>query len=67
MVRGHRSAGRRLGESAGEEPLLGLSEVGADARFLVHDHDAKYGGGSDLVFRTEGIEVIRTPIVFKNL
>jgi len=39
-----------------------LSEVGADARFLIHDHDAKYGGGSDLVFEAEGIEAIRTPI-----
>jgi hypothetical protein len=38
-----------------------LSKLGVDARFLGHDHDAKYGGGSDLVFRTEGIEVIRTP------
>ncbi len=39
-----------------------LAEIGVDARFLVHDHDAKYGGASDLVFRAEGIEVIRTPI-----
>ena len=39
-----------------------LAETCVDARFLIHDHDAKYGGGSDLVFRTEGIEVIRTPI-----
>src|SRR5229473_5895502 len=39
-----------------------LSEIGVDARFLIHDHDAKYGGGSDLVFRAEGIEVIRTTI-----
>jgi len=39
-----------------------LSEGGVDARFLIHDHDAKYGGGSDLVFRAVGIEVIRTPI-----
>lgn len=39
-----------------------LSELGVQARFLVHDHDAKYGGGSDLVFRAEGIDVIKTPI-----
>jgi putative transposase len=39
-----------------------LSEVGVEARFLVHDHDAKYGGGSDQVFKAEGIQVIRTPI-----
>ena len=29
-----------------------------DARFIIHDHDAKYGGGSDLVFKAEGVEVI---------
>ena len=39
-----------------------LGEIGVDAHFLVHDHDTKYGGGSDLVFRAEGVEVIRTPI-----
>ena len=32
------------------------------ARFLIHDHDAKYGGGSDLVFEGDGVAVIRTPI-----
>ena len=39
-----------------------FAEIGVDARFLVHDHDAKYGGGSDLVFRAEAVEVIRKPI-----
>jgi putative transposase len=39
-----------------------FSDVGVEARFLVHDHDAKYGGGSDQVFNAEGIQVIRTPI-----
>jgi transposase InsO family protein len=40
----------------------GSTEIGVAARFIVLDHDAKYSGGSDLVFQAEGIEVIRTPI-----
>ena len=32
-----------------------LAETGVDARFLVPDHAAKYAGGSDLVFKGEGI------------
>jgi transposase InsO family protein len=39
-----------------------LSELGVQARFVIHDHDAKYGGGSDRVFAGEGMVVIRTPI-----
>ena len=39
-----------------------LAESGTEARFLIHDHDAKYGGGSDQVITAEGIEVIKTPI-----
>ncbi len=39
-----------------------LNACGAPARFLIHDHDHKYGGGSDLVFEADGMTVIRTPI-----
>ncbi len=39
-----------------------LSERGAAARFLIHDHDAKYSGSADAVFAAEGIAVLRTPI-----
>ena len=39
-----------------------LNECGAVARFLIHDHDRKYGGGSDPVFEAQGMTVIRTPI-----
>ncbi len=39
-----------------------LNYLGVSARFLIHDHDAKYGGGSDRVFAGDGVVVIRTPI-----
>jgi transposase InsO family protein len=35
---------------------------GARPRFLLHDHDAKYGGSFERVAAASGIEVIRTPI-----
>jgi putative transposase len=39
-----------------------LNERRVKARFLIHDHEAKFGGGSDLVFQAEGMRVIKTPI-----
>ena len=35
-------------------------------RFLVHDRDAKFSHTFDEVFRTEGIRVIRTPVMAPN-
>jgi putative transposase len=35
---------------------------GAGKRFLIHDHDTKYAGSGDGVFKAAGIRVIKTPI-----
>lgn len=39
-----------------------LNQLGVPRRFLIHDHDAKYGGDSDRVFEADAMTVIRTPI-----
>jgi putative transposase len=39
-----------------------LEDRGTPVRFLIHDRDAKYGGGFDVVFIAEGVDIIRTPI-----
>jgi len=39
-----------------------LGERSVPARWLLRDRDAKFTAGFDEVFRTEGIEIIRTPV-----
>lgn len=48
---------RNLVMQLGDEQPFGL---------LIHDRDSKFGGGFDAVFRSEGIDVIRTPIQAPN-
>jgi hypothetical protein len=43
-----------------------LDEREQPLRFLIHDHDAKFSGGFDRVFQSEGITVIRTPGLLPN-
>jgi putative transposase len=38
-----------------------LSERATPARFLIHDRDSKFSRSFDDVFRSEGVEIIRTP------
>ena len=35
-----------------------LTELGVRAKFLIHDHDAKYGGGDRLTFGAHIIETV---------
>jgi putative transposase len=42
--------------------LLVLGERGRQVRFLVHDRDARFFRGFDEVFRSEGGEVLVTPV-----
>jgi putative transposase len=46
--------------------LMTLDDRPQPLRFLIHDRDAKFSGGFDQVFRSEGITVIRTPIQAPN-
>jgi transposase InsO family protein len=41
---------------------LAVGERLQDVRFLIRDRDSKYSGPFDEVFRTEGVEVVKTPI-----
>jgi hypothetical protein len=42
--------------------IMSLQDRGATVRFLVRDRDSKYSRDFDEVFRSEGIEIIRTPV-----
>ena len=46
--------------------LLVLGERGRRLRFLVHDRDAKFCRAFDDVFRSEGVEVLLTPVQAPN-
>jgi transposase InsO family protein len=46
--------------------LLVLGERGRRLRFLVHDRDAKFCLAFDDVFRSEGVEVLLTPVQAPN-
>jgi len=43
-----------------------LEDQGIQARFLLHDHDAKFTAGFDELFRNVGTRIIKTPIRAPN-
>jgi putative transposase len=46
--------------------VMTLDDREQPLRFLIHDRDAKFSGGCDHVFQSEGIAVIRTPVQAPN-
>jgi hypothetical protein len=45
---------------------VSLQEEGRSPRFLIHDRDTKFTGPFDVVFRSEGMRIVRTPIRAPN-
>jgi transposase InsO family protein len=45
---------------------MAIDGRGQPLRFLIHDRDAKFSGGFDHIFQSEGIAVIRTPVRAPN-
>ncbi len=46
--------------------LMDLDDRGQTPRFLIHDRDTKFSRAFDSIFRSEGIEIIRTPVQAPN-
>jgi putative transposase len=46
--------------------LMDLDDRSRRPRFLIHDRDAKFSRAVDSIFRSEGIEIVRTPIQAPN-
>ena len=46
--------------------LMTLDDHERPLRFLIHDRDAKFSGGFDQIFLSQGLTVIRTPIQASN-
>jgi len=50
----------------GRNLLMDLDERSQRPRFLIHDRDTKFSRTFDSIFRSEGIEIVRTPIQAPN-
>jgi putative transposase len=46
--------------------LMDLDDRSQRPRFLIHDRDTKFSRAFDSIFRSEGIEIVRTPIQAPN-
>jgi hypothetical protein len=55
----HRKSEQEVGYS-GAQPVVVAGRTPAPLRLLVHDRDSKFAGGFDGVFRSGGLETVRT-------
>lgn len=46
--------------------LMDLDDRGQRPRFLIHDRDTKFSRAFDSIFRSDGVEIVRTPIKAPN-
>jgi putative transposase len=46
--------------------LMDLDDASQRPRFLIHDRDTKFSRAFDAIFRSEGVEIVRTPIRAPN-
>jgi putative transposase len=46
--------------------LMDLADRSQRPRFLIHDRDTKFSRAFDSIFRSEGVEIVRTPIRAPN-
>ena len=46
--------------------VMDLDDRGERPRFLIHDRDTKFSRAFDSIFRSEGVEIVRTPIRAPN-
>jgi putative transposase len=56
----HEQSDRRLGDPQGRN--LSFTDLFDRMRFVIHDRDSKFTAAFDEIFRSEGIQVLRTPI-----
>ena len=45
---------------------MDLDDRSQRPRFLIHDRDTKFSRAFDSIFRSEGVEIVRTPIQAPN-
>jgi putative transposase len=63
---GDRQSGRGWVVQQARNLMLVLGDQGRQVRFLLRDRDAKFTRSFDDVFRSEGAEVLRTPVQAPN-